>query len=63
MARVFEVDVLTCPKCGTKGMQAIAFIIDAAVISKILRSVGMPTDSPEFAPAISYPEEATFNFA
>jgi len=39
MARVFDLDVLTCPKC--KGdMQIISFITDTPVIKKILNSVG-----------------------
>ncbi len=62
IARVFEIDVITCPRCHTKGMQAIASIMDRNVIDKILRSVGMPTDSPEFAPP-ALPQQAAFDFA
>ena len=62
IARVFEIDVLTCPRCHSKGMQAIASIMDGDVIDKILRSVGMPTDSPEFAPP-ALPQQAAFDFA
>ncbi len=51
MARVFKVDVLTCPKCGAQGMQMIAFITEARPIREILESVGLPADSPEPAPS------------
>ena len=51
MARVFKVDVLTCPKCGAQGMQMIAFITEARPIRDILESVGLPADSPQPAPS------------
>jgi hypothetical protein len=41
---------LECPRCESR-MQAIAAITDPTVIRKILRAVGMPTDSPELSPA------------
>ena len=34
--RIYEVDPLVCPKCGSE-MKVIAFIIDHAVVDKILR--------------------------
>ena len=50
MARVFDLDVLTCPKC--KGdMQIISFITDTPVIKKILNSVGLSTAPPTAHPA------------
>ncbi len=47
MARVFELDVLECPRCGQKGMQRIAFITQPSVIRSILASVGLATAPPE----------------
>ena len=46
MARVFEIDVLSCPKCSSR-MQRISFITTADAIRKILSSVGFAADSPE----------------
>ena len=45
MARVFEVDVMECPRCRSQ-MQQIAFITIPDVIQKILSRVGRPGDSP-----------------
>ena len=45
MRRVFELDVLQCPKCGGR-MEIIAIITEQSTIYKILRSVGFPGDSP-----------------
>jgi hypothetical protein len=49
MKRVFDVDVLKCPRCGD-GMQRIAFVTAWATIQKILRSIGLSADSPELSP-------------
>jgi hypothetical protein len=38
--KVWEVDPLTWPKCGTE-MRIISFIIDKAVIQKILTHLGV----------------------
>ena len=45
MRRVFELDVLECPKCGGR-MEMIAVITEQSTIKKILTSVGFPGDSP-----------------
>ena len=45
MRRVFELDVLECPKCGGR-MEMIAVITEPSTIKKILTSVGFPGDSP-----------------
>ena len=50
MQRVFEIDVLQCPKCKGR-MQRIAFITERSVIRKILRASSLPADSPVIAPA------------
>lgn len=46
MARVFEIDVLECPRCKSK-MQLISFITDPAAIKDILKSLKMSTAPPE----------------
>ena len=51
MARVFEIDLTLCPRCGEQGMQIIASIIESKVIKKILECIGEPTGPPQFAPA------------
>lgn len=50
LARVFAVDVLQCPKCKGQ-MQRVAFITEPLAIRKILKSVGLPADSPQPAPS------------
>ena len=45
-ARSFRVDVFECSRCGCRGMQRIAWILDRAVIRRILGSVGLATDGP-----------------
>jgi hypothetical protein len=57
MRRAFEVDVLECPRCGGR-MELIATIDDPAVVRKILRHLGLPTDGPEARP----PPEAQRSF-
>ena len=61
MARVYEIDVYSCPRCGSQ-MQTISFITDPQTITNILISLKMPTAPPEIAqvdstlepPGISY---------
>jgi len=50
MRRVFELDVLACPRCGGR-MSVIATIEAADVLRKILGHLGVPTDAPEASPA------------
>ena len=49
MKRVFDLEVLVCPRCAS-AMQRIAFVTDAAEIKKISKllgaSVGYAADSP-----------------
>ena len=52
MKRVFALDVLECPRCGSR-MQTIAFVMAAEPIRKILNSMGYPADSPRLYPARS----------
>jgi len=55
LARVFSVDVYSCPRCGSR-MSRIAWITDSEAIKRILRAVGLTADSPEFRPAKSVEE-------
>ncbi|MEO6595654.1 MAG: transposase [Planctomycetota bacterium] len=55
LKRVFLLDVLTCPHCGS-ARQLLAFLSDQAVLQKILRHLGLPTEPPELAPARPPPE-------
>ena len=50
MARTFGFDVLTCPRCGGR-LRLIALIEEAAVIGRILRHLGVPTEIPAPRPA------------
>lgn len=50
LARVFNIDVETCSKCGGK-MKIIAAIEDPKVIRKILEPLGLPTSPPRLHPA------------
>jgi len=43
MARSFGYDVLACPRCGG-WFRLIALLEDAAVIQRILRHLGLPTE-------------------
>ncbi len=45
MARVFEVDVGACERCGEE-MRVVAAILEKSVIERILRHVGMPHTAP-----------------
>lgn len=55
LARVFSIDVLECPRCGSR-MSQIAWITDSEVIRKILSCVGLATDSPVPHPPKSFEE-------
>jgi len=50
MARIFAVDVLECPRCGSR-MRILAAIDDPVVARKILDSLGLPSWPPPVAPA------------
>jgi hypothetical protein len=52
LKRVFEIDVLVCPKCQSR-MQRIAFITDPKVIRAILTSIGHAQGPPEAEPSSS----------
>jgi hypothetical protein len=50
LARTFGFDVLACPRCGGR-LRLIALIQEAAVIERILRHLGLPTETPAARPA------------
>ena len=54
MARTFGLDVLACPRCGGR-LRLIGLIEEAAVIDRILRHLGVPTEIPAPRPARSPP--------
>ncbi len=49
IARIYEVDPLTCSSCGKK-IKIIAFVTHSAQIRRILSGIGWPTAIPEFDP-------------
>ena len=55
LARVFNIDVETCIKCGGK-MKIIAAIEDPKVIRKILEHMGLDTKPPRLMPARGPPK-------
>ena len=50
MERTFGFDVLACPRCGGR-LRLIALIQEAAVIERILRHLGLPTETLAARPA------------
>ncbi len=54
MRRSLGLDVLACPRCGGK-LRFIALIEDPAVIQRVLRHLGLPTEIPEAQPARAPP--------
>jgi hypothetical protein len=52
LQRVFEIDALRCPHCGST-MRLIAAIEDPAVAQKILECLKLPARSPPLLPAVA----------
>jgi hypothetical protein len=50
LQRVFEIDALRCPRCGST-LRLIAAIEDPAVARKILECLGLPARAPPLEPA------------
>jgi hypothetical protein len=50
LQRVFEVDALRCPRCGTQ-MRLLAAIEDPEVARKILGCLGLPARGPPLGAA------------
>ena len=57
MARTCEFDVLARPRCGGR-LRLIALIEEAAVVDRILRHLGVPTQIPAPRPARAPPLRA-----
>ena len=60
MARTFGFDVLRCTRCGGR-LRLIALIAEAAVIGRILRHLGLPTEVPSSRPARAPPLDAALS--
>jgi ribosomal protein S27E len=52
LQRVFEIDALRCPSCGST-LRLIAAIEDPAVARKILECLGLPARAPPLEPALA----------
>ena len=59
MARVFGIDVLSCPRCKSK-LQVLSFITEPAVVKDILTSLKMATAPPEMARSSFVSEQTDF---
>jgi hypothetical protein len=57
MRRTFAFDVLACGRCGGR-LQLIALIEQTAVITRILRHLGLPSEVPASCPPRSPPTSA-----
>ena len=53
MRRVFQVDVLRCPRCNAGPMRILAAIHPPTNTRAILQSLGLPTRAPPLTPARS----------
>jgi hypothetical protein len=51
MRRVFEIDVLQCPRCLAGPMRILAAIHPPGTTAAILNSMGLPTRAPPIIPA------------
>jgi hypothetical protein len=56
LKRVYNEDVLLCPRCGHSPMRVIAAIDEAPLVEKILAHLGLPTERPPISPARSPPQ-------
>ena len=54
MRRSMGLDVATCPRCGGR-LRLIAVIDDPAVVQRVLRHLGLPTEIPTARPARAPP--------
>jgi hypothetical protein len=59
LRRVFEIDVLTCSRCGSK-MRVLCAINSQPAIHKILECLGLPSRAPPIAPAKPFFEDKLF---
>ena len=56
MARVYNIDVLECPRCQSS-MKMISFVTESKAIKDILTSLKMTTAPPPIAQAAFVPEQ------
>ncbi len=56
MARVYDIDVLECPRCQSR-MKMISFVTESKAIKDILTSLKMTTAPPPIAQAAFRPEQ------
>ena len=56
LQRVFEIDALRCPRCGST-LRLIAAIEDPTVARKILECLALPARAPPLEPATAEPAE------
>jgi hypothetical protein len=55
LQRVFEIDALRCPRCGSR-MRLIAAIEDPVVAERILECLKLPSRAPPLGGATAEPE-------
>jgi hypothetical protein len=60
LSRVFSVDILACPGCGSR-RQVIAVVMDPSVVRAILEARGLPAEPPVRSPARP-PPQPVFDF-
>ena len=60
LRRVFKIDVLCCPTCGSR-RRLIALITHRPVVHRILQYLGLPADPPTLASPRS-PPQLTFAY-
>jgi hypothetical protein len=60
LSRVFSVDVLACPGCGSR-RQVIAVVMDPRAVRAILEAHGLPAEPPARSPARP-PPQPVFDF-
>jgi hypothetical protein len=61
MGRVFEIDVLQCPRCRAGPMRILAAIHPPVTTQAILASLGLPTRAPPIAPAYTVSPDWTLS--
>ncbi len=57
MRRVFEIDVLQCPRCRAGPMRILAAIHPPTATRAILQALGLPTRAPPLTPARSMSQD------
>jgi len=61
LQRVFDIDALRCPRCGST-LRLIAAIEDPAIARRILACIGLPARAPPVSPAASTDVSFAFDF-